>query len=429
MRSTVFMKTRTYTYLAIIFPALFFLLAIGAVLYFRSYIEAHASAELLIATLALLIVAGTHIFYTYLRSRERVFRKVGAGTLPGSEQLYEELFMNSPTPYLLVDKKDNIIATNVAAVRIFGLAENALRSKKLFSLLEAENEAHLALIPQKLEKGIFVNDEEVKITRPDGTKRWASLSAFPVTGTGRQQYNLVSALDITRQKQVDQVKTEFVSLASHQLRTPISSMKWNVELLMSDRVGQLNEKQQAYAEKIERASNRMDALVSDFLNVSKLELGTLVPRAKQIDLTDFLESVYDEFLERIEEKKLTFNKEYDPEITTLVVDKRLLRMVLSNLVSNAVKYTPEGGAVTVRYGGNNKRITFFVIDTGMGIPKEDQERLFTKLFRAGNAREQVPDGTGLGLYVVKQAVEVMNGTISFTSRENEGTTFEVVLPR
>lgn len=398
-------------------------------LYYRAFISSHTTPGLLLVTLVLLIIASAYILYLYLHSRERVFRKVGAGTLPDSEQLYEELFMNSPTPYLLVDMKDIVVAPNISAVRLFGMNENALRGKKLLSLLESENDVHLALIPEKLEKGIFVNDEEVRITRPDGTRRWANLSAFPVTGAGRQQYSLVSTIDITKQKQIDQVKTEFVSLASHQLRTPISSMKWNVELLKSERVGQLNEKQLGYAEKIERASNRMDALVADFLNVSKLELGTLVPRAEAIDLNEFLESVYEEFHERIEEKELTFNKEHDKSITTLVVDKRLLRMVISNLFSNAVKYTPNGGTVTVRYSGNNKRITFFIIDTGMGIPKDDQEMLFTKLFRAGNAREQVPDGTGLGLYVVKQAVEVMRGTVAFTSKENEGTTFEVVLPR
>lgn len=423
------MRRSVYLKISFILPILFFVAALSAAFYFWRTIELYISPVSFFIVLGLLITSATFLIYFYFKARERVFHKVGNGSLPDSEQLYEELFMNSPTPYLLVDREGEIVASNISALRMFGAVEGELRGSSLFDRIESDNEVHLTLMPQKLQKGIYVNDEEVRVVRNDETFRWASLSAFPIEGTNREKFNLVSCIDITRQKQVDQVKTEFVSLASHQLRTPISSLKWNVELLTSPRTGELNEKQIKYTEKIERAANRMDSLVADFLNVSKLELGTLVPSAKQIDLNEFLESVYEEFLERIESKHITFNKEYDPNITTLVVDKRLFRMVISNLVSNAVKYTPDGGTVTVRYGGNQHRITFSISDTGMGIPKEDQEMIFTKLFRAGNAREQVPDGTGLGLYVVKQAVDVMKGKISFISAENEGTTFEVVLSR
>lgn len=420
---------RSYLSIATVLPLLFCIGAFFCVFYFWPVLTEYTSERLYFALIGSVVVLLTVLLRSYLKYHERLFRKVGNAHLPDSQQLYEELFLNSPTPYILATTGGKVITPNLAAIRIFGVVEGALDGKNLFDFLAAENESHLSLIPAKIEKGIYINDEEVRILRPDGTFKWAFLSGFPIEGFGRKQFALITLVDITRQKQIDQVKTEFVSLASHQLRTPISSLKWNIELLTSERTGTLNEKQQKYTEKIERAAERMDALVADFLNVSKLELGTFAPRAKQLDIKMQFESIFDEFIEKIESKGLQVLTNYDESIPTMVVDKRLFRMVMSNLISNAVKYTPNGGTVTVGYSGNNRRITFTIADTGMGVPKADQEMLFTKLFRAKNAREQVPDGTGLGLYVVKQAVEVMKGEISFVSKENEGTTFEVVLPR
>lgn len=423
------MHDRRFLKPAFIIPIALLIALFGAVFYWWDTVLTYNDPFIFFVLLSFVILFFSFVVHLRLKRREHRFHMDDAADRTIGLQLYEELFDNSPVPYMLVDHRGVIEVPNVAAVRIFGRPEYELKGENVFSLMTAEDPDHLALVPQKLEKGIYVNEEEVKIDRPDDSFRWAYLSAFPFRDGRHKKYNLVTLIDITRQKEIDQVKSEFVSLASHQLRTPISSLKWNVELLQSERSGTLSEKQLKYALKIERAAERMDALVGDFLNVSKLELGTLTPRAKQIEVDTFFESIYEEFQERIEKKEITLTKQYAEDITTIVADKRLFRMVITNLVSNAVKYTPEGGTVTVSYAGNEHWVTFSISDTGMGIPKNDQEQLFTKLFRAKNAREQVPEGTGLGLYVVKQAVEVMRGSISFKSQEGTGTTFEVVLPR
>ena len=348
--------------------------------------------------------------------------------LGASPELFLELFKNSPVPYLLVDRHGMIEYPNKSALRLLGVQEGYLEGKNAFNIMDGEDKDHILLIPKKLEKGIYVTNEEVRILRDDSTWRWVNLSAFPFVDRGKQR-TLLTLVDITKQKEIDQAKTEFVSLASHQLRTPISSIKWNVELLSSKKTDDLSSRQQSYVEKIERGVHRMDALIQDFLNVSKLELGTYAIQKKQASVIDIIEAIFKEQSEHIESKSLIVNKKYDKSVEMLVTDEKLLFMVISNLVSNAVKYTQEGGTIAVETAGNKRRITLTIEDNGVGIPKAEQEKLFTKLFRASNVRQNMPNGTGLGLYIVKRAVLLLGGDISVESEEGVGTTFTIVLPR
>jgi two-component system, OmpR family, phosphate regulon sensor histidine kinase PhoR len=175
------------------------------------------------------------------------------------------------------------------------------------------------------------------------------------------------------------------------------------------------------------SAERMNALIGDFLNVSRLELGTLTADKKNIDLQVLVDKIFDDFTGPVRTKKLTVVK--DVRAIHALSDERLLRMMLGNLISNAVKYTPESGSVTITAKTSGRELEIAVSDTGLGIPLNEQDKLFTKLFRASNVRDKVTDGTGLGLYVVKMAAEVLRGSISFTSTEGKGTTFIVRLPQ
>jgi len=127
-------------------------------------------------------------------------------------------------------------------------------------------------------------------------------------------------------------------------------------------------------------------------------------------------------------KKITVKKSFDSKINRIVTDPNLLRMIVTNIYSNAVKYTRENGTVHIGYSYKDEELNIIIADNGMGIPAEDQTEIFSKLFRASNAVRDVPNGTGLGLYIVKEAVSVLKGKITFSATENVGTTFEVVLP-
>lgn len=344
-----------------------------------------------------------------------------------SRELYTELYQNSPVPYLLIDIDGQVRSANLAAHRLLGLSKGKMEGINVFSRITCDELNHLDMLIEKYRNAIPVSDETVRVKRPNGTEAWALLSLFHFVSI-KEHLGLLTLVDISKQKQVENAKSEFVSLASHQLRTPIAGIKWSAELLQMDNPQNLTDRQRKYIDRLLLAAHRMALLVDDFLRVSRFELGTFQPEYVEVNLTDLIKDIILEHTERIQQKNLDIKTFFDSDIESIISDTNLLRMIITNLFSNAVKYTREGGTVHIGFGRKNDDLLISVADNGMGIPMEDQERVFGKLFRAGNAVRQVPDGTGLGLYIVKEAVSVLGGNISFTSVENISTTFEVVLP-
>jgi signal transduction histidine kinase len=235
--------------------------------------------------------------------------------------------------------------------------------------------------------------------------------------------------DITKEKEIDKAKTEFVSLASHQLRTPLSTVSWYSEMLLAGDAGEVTPDQKKYLEEIYRGNQRMVDLVNTLLDVSRIEMGTFMVEPKPTDIVKLAKSVIDEQKLQISEKKLKFSSSFGNYIPLVRVDPKLLRMVIQNLLSNAIKYSPDGGKIEVAiFMEDKKNVLLTVADAGYGIPKNQQDRIFTKLFRADNVIGKDTEGTGLGLYIAKSIVEQAKGKISFDSIENKGTTFYVTLP-
>lgn len=233
--------------------------------------------------------------------------------------------------------------------------------------------------------------------------------------------------DISHRKAVERAKNEFVSLASHQLRTPIATISWYAEMLLHGDVGKLTKDQRTYVGEIAYGANHMADLVAALLNVSRIELGTFAVTPEPTDLKMLLEDVLHELSPLIEKANLRTEMRVT-SVPKVLVDPKVIRIVFENLLTNAVKYTPTGGLVTISLARQDDDVHFMVEDTGIGIPKEQQERMYQKLFRADNAKRKVTEGTGLGLYLAKAIVEESHGRIWFTSVENQGTTFHVSLP-
>jgi signal transduction histidine kinase len=285
---------------------------------------------------------------------------------------------------------------------------------------------------------LFIRNPQV----PNG--KFISVTATPIFLGGKSIGGVAIFRDMTEEKEVDKAKTEFVSLASHQLRTPLSTVNWYAEMLLAGDVGALNEKQKKYLDEVYRSNQRMVELVNALLDVSSLELGTFAIEPKPTDIIKLTQSVIDEQKPQITVKRMKFSFSSGKNITLIQADPKLLRMVVQNILSNAVKYTPEGGEIKLSISlADKKNILLEVSDTGYGIPKNQQDKIFTKLFRADNVRDKDTDGTGLGLYIVKSIVEKSGGKIWFHSsgevagvrasrgadgKENKGTTFYVTLP-
>jgi len=413
------------------------LLVIGVLVgmwFTRPVIEAYTRPEFFFITVSVaVILLGINILLSlFMGKRVNAIADSRTADLLETQKLFVELYRNSPVPYVMIDHSGRVTFPNHAALHLFGLQSESFEGKNIFDMFEAlddEGGMHGSLIRSRFSQGVFVEARDVLIYRADGGTRFGLLSIFPYGAFGSQKKGLMTIVDITKQKEIEQAKTEFVSIASHQLRTPISSMKWNLELLKSPQFGTLTEQQQEYYVKIARNLTKMNVLIDDFLNVSQLELGTKQVKVSEIELRSFFESICEEFDGRVAEKGLTLQKQFDERIKMIETDVSLLHMAVSNLVSNATKYTPEEGTVTIQYSAGNETISISICDNGVGIPAQDIDKLFTKFFRAENVRQQVTEGTGLGLYIVKLAIESIGGTISVHSVEGEGTAFSIVLPR
>lgn len=234
--------------------------------------------------------------------------------------------------------------------------------------------------------------------------------------------------DITHEKQVDQAKTEFVSFASHQLKTPLSTINWYTEMLLDGDAGKVNKEQKEYLNEVYASCQRMVKLVNDILNVSRLELGTFTIQPEPVELKTIAQEALNELEAKVHEKQIKLSSKYDSKLPVMNLDKKLTHMILLNLLSNAVKYSPEKAKVSLQIIKKQTHILIAVKDNGYGIPKAQQSKIFTKLFRADNVKMMEIEGTGFGLYIIKTIVEKSGGKIWFESEEGKGTTFFVKLP-
>ena len=387
----------------------------------------HVLIGTILGCIALITIVVYQFFHTFERARI-LAKSITEHMLTHSHELFTKLYRNSPVPYIVIDARGIVESANFASARLFNLAIDSFKGMSIFDQVLWNESPQAQLIPEYFTQGKFVNDVEVLLKRPDDTTRWVMLSLFSFNDPMGAKKGMLTLVDITKQKQVDKAKTEFVSLASHQLRTPISAMRWNIELLQTSTKDEMSALQSSYIEKISHGLERMDALVEDFLSASKLELGTLTVKKETFDVGKFFASVYDEHRITAEKRHITIEsnrEELEGEYTS---DTHLLTMVVSNILGNAIKYTKEGGMVRMVVRLSERNLTIDISDTGIGIPEEDQSQIFSKLFRASNAQTKETDGTGLGLYIVREATRILGGDVTFMSQVGIGTTFTIVLP-
>ena len=232
----------------------------------------------------------------------------------------------------------------------------------------------------------------------------------------------------SRLESLDISKSEFVSVAAHQLRTPITGIRWTFNALMDQELGPLTAEQQKVMNEGLRSSLRMIALINDLLNVARIEEGRFGFRFKHQPLTILFERLTQNFARHAEEKGISLVMDIAHDLPPLDYDEEKMQIAMDNLVDNAIKYTPPGGSVTIRAVANPHAISITVQDTGIGIPEKQMNRLFSKFFRADNAMKFQTSGNGLGLYVAKNIIESHGGAIEVESVKPNGTLFAVTLP-
>jgi PAS domain S-box-containing protein len=250
----------------------------------------------------------------------------------------------------------------------------------------------------------------------------------PVRSVDRFLGRLYVFRDVTHEREVDRMKTEFVSLASHELRTPLTSIKGFTEMVLEGDAGEINEEVAEYLGIVHSNADRLVALVNDLLDLSRIESGRIQLKSEVVDLSQVVRTVVVTMQPKIQEKRQSLAVQVDPAATQVIGDNDKLIQVLTNYVSNAHKYTPEGGAIRLDVTQQGALAHIAVADNGHGIAPEDQQRLFTRFYRVDNAMTKVVGGTGLGLSIVKQLIELQGGEVGLQSALGEGSTFWFTVP-
>jgi signal transduction histidine kinase len=265
------------------------------------------------------------------------------------------------------------------------------------------------------------------LERADKSLLPVTVSIVPLHDGEKTFGALVMFQNVTEERHLDYLKSEFITLASHQLRTPLSAIRWYTELL-GDARDTLNDEQKGYVDEIDHSVRRMIALLGALLHAARLEDETVRPALSSVDIVALVQDTLKDSAELFEGSGIQHDSVLPAGPINVKTDPVLLRVVLQNLLSNAVKYSPQKTPVTLRLVTSGASVTIAVDDHGIGIPKADQERIFEKFFRAKNVKQMDTDGNGLGLAICKSIVDRIGGTLSFVSEEGKGTTFTVVLP-
>lgn len=230
-------------------------------------------------------------------------------------------------------------------------------------------------------------------------------------------------------KNLNKKKSDFVSAVSHELRTPLTSIKGYASILIAGKLGELNPSQKERLEKIDKHSNSLTHLINNLLDISRIESGRIQMEIKEIILKDLLDSIIDIITPQLKEKSLQIRLNISPKITKIFADQSQIERVLLNLLSNAMKFTPEKGRITISIEERGDFIQFNVADTGLGLSKEDIELIFEEFYRVDNEVNQKVKGTGLGLSLVKRIIEAHNGSIWVKSELGKGSTFSFTVPK
>jgi PAS domain S-box-containing protein len=344
-------------------------------------------------------------------------------------------------PLITISKEGKITDTNEAMIQATGVPREKIIGSDFLNYFTDSQKAREGY--EKVFKEGFIVDYPLTIQSRDERRIDVLFNAalykdeqgivLGVFAAARDYTKIKKANELTELankelKSLDVAKDEFVSIASHQLRTPLTALKGYTGMLLDGDPGPINDKQREYLGEIKSANDRMIALITALLNVSRVDLGVFIVAPEPTDIVAAAQSVLKELASASDAKKMHMITDFEKDLPPLNADPKIVRMIFQNLLSNAVKYTPPEGTVTLAIKKDSSNMLISVADTGYGVPEDVQQKIFTKMFRADNARTKDPNGTGLGLYIIKATIEQTGGKIWFESKENKGSTFSVSLP-
>jgi PAS domain S-box-containing protein len=354
----------------------------------------------------------------------------GAGILAQSEALFTSIGDGA----IATDEFGRIVRINPVALDILGYNEKEAIGEWFPKIVVALDDTltPVSLIDRPITKAFLTGksiSEKMLYRTKDGNYKPVAVTVSPILLDQRPIGAIEVFRDITLEREVDRMKSEFISLASHQLRTPLSAIKTYSHMLIEGYMGDLVPAQKKALRTILGASDRMNELVNMLLNVTRIESGSIAINPKVHSMNRLVEEAARELHLTAADKNIDVKLELPKTAVSVRTDNLIAKEILINLISNAIKYTPEGGNIIISLEVKDDSVIFTVTDTGVGIPKYSQDHIFTKFFRAQNVVKKETSGTGLGLYLVKGLVETLGGKVWFKSEENVGSSFYFSLPK
>jgi len=338
---------------------------------------------------------------------------------------------------VVVDNHGNVQMLNPAAERLLGANQGDGKNIPISQLLKGEHLLNLTKGPLDDDTDPVTKEIELRSVN-DETRRVLQASTAVIENEDGTTVGMVSVLsDITKQKQLDEMKSKFVANVSHELRTPLLAIEESLGLLLGGVVGEVGPEQGKFLSIAQRNITRLSRLINDLLDVAKLEAGKMDIRPVTFELNDLVHHVAETLRSLAESQKVTIKEEFPDGGVQVEADPDRITQVVTNLMGNAIKFTPEGGTVTLEVDPTRKDpeiseepcIVISVKDTGVGISSEDQDRIFQKFEQGSGPTPKNVSSTGLGLTIAKEIVELHKGKIWVESKEGEGGRFAFAIPR
>jgi PAS domain S-box-containing protein len=385
---------------------------------------------------------GQSIHYALELHRTKEGRKKVEEELRKSEHKYRAIINTTAEGFWLFDTDLNTIDLNKSLANILGWSRKEILNKKVFEFIKEE---YQAAFKKKIES-IFTTENnkfEAVFTSKDGQNVHAILNTTTFMGENKNSGKVSAFLsDISMMKhtertlikandelkRLDQLKSEFTFTVSHELRTPLTSIKNAVDLLSSGRAGPFNTDQKSFLNMAARNIDRLADLVNDILDLSKLQSGKMSVESSEISLETVTSNVIATFTPQAEKSSIKLELDCPQNIPPVYADPKRIEQILCNLMSNALKFTPEKGLILLSIQKDDEMVEVSVTDSGIGIPMEEQENVFSRFYQVGSSLNKTTQGTGLGLSISKELVEMLGGSISVESEPGKGSCFSFKLP-
>ena len=375
--------------------------------------------------------------------KEALARETAAKELIGKQaeeiglarQRDEALLSSLADAVIAVDPNGMIILVNPVAEGVLGYRADEVKGKRLRDLLlfKRENDPSFRLgayVDTGLHGSALPLPDGLFLERQDGGKTYYTGMILPVLDEAKRPNGAVAVMqDVTYLREIDQMKTSFLSVAAHQLRTPLSTIRWYLELLNDPAEGRLNKDQKSFAENAYTSLLRMVGLINRLLAITRLEAERVPVRPEPIDLKTLTADILADAERKLREHGLEASASIPDHLTKVALDPTLAREVLVNLLENAIRYTPKGGTIAIAARDAGDELVWSIKDDGIGIPKDEQAKIFEKFFRATNAVDLSSEGSGLGLYLARFIVGNWGGKLTFESAEGKGSVFRVTVPK